>query len=137
MGISDYYYQGYPYFSYSGDTASHAIEGNLGYSIGDFSIAANYIFNDASLGGPANKTGGGDMYFEARYDLQNIGLFIGAGNGWHTSDENGEDVFAICNIGIETTKEIKVSDSFSIPVTGAITLNPHEEQLNLVVGFSF
>jgi hypothetical protein len=60
-------------------------------------------------------------------------LFAGGGNGWHTKD--GE--FDLCNVGISTTKEIKLSDSFSIPVSGQIIVNPDREQLFVVVGFSF
>ena len=138
LGVTDYYYQGYPYFSYTGDTASHAFEANLAYTLKNFSISANYIFNDASLGGPANKPGGGDMYFEANYEFENFGVFVGAGNGWHTDDNDaGEDVFAICNIGIKTSKELKISETFSIPVSGAFIVNPDKEEVNLVVGISF
>jgi hypothetical protein len=138
VGVTDYYYQGVPYFTYSGDTASHAFEVNLGYAIKSLSLSANYILNDASKGGPANKPGGGDIYVEAGYAFENFGVFVGAGNGWHSSDkDNGDDIFALCNIGLKTSKTLKVSDTFSIPVSGAISLNPDKEQLNLVVGFSF
>ena len=138
LGISDYYYQGSPFFSYAGDTASHAFEINLGYALGDLSLAANYIINDASMGGPANKPGGGDMYFEINYAFENFGIFAGAGNGWHTTYEaNGDDVFTVCNIGIKTSKEIALSETFSLPVFGSLSVNPDKEELNLVVGFSF
>ncbi len=43
----------------------------------------------------------------------------------------------LCNVGIGTTKEIKITDSFSIPVTGQVIFNPEKEQLYVVVGFSF
>ena len=138
IGLTDYYYQGFPFFEVSDSTSSHAFEVNLGYSIKNLSLYANYILNDASAGGPANKPGGGDMYFEANYSFKNFGVFAGAGNGWHTSYKaNGDDVFALCNLGIKTGKEIKVSETFSIPVTAALSINPDKEQLNFVVGFSF
>jgi hypothetical protein len=138
LGVTDYYYTTSPFFQFSGDTASHAFEINLGYVIKSLSLSANYIVNDASAGGPANKPGGGDMYFEANYAFENFGVFVGAGNGWHTTyKDNGDDVFAVCNIGLKASKEIKVSDTFSIPVSGALSVNPDKEQLNLVVGFSF
>lgn len=138
VGLTDYYYQGHPYFRYETDSASHAFEINVAYTINSFSIAGNYIFNDASMGGPANKPGGGDMYFEANYAFKNFGLFLGAGNGWHTTyKDNGDDIFAVCNIGIKTSKELKITDKFSIPITGALSVNPDKEELNLVVGISF
>jgi hypothetical protein len=138
LGITDYYYQSTPYFQFQGDTSSHAFEINAAYTIKSFSIAANYIINDASKGGPANKPGGGDMYFEANYAFKNFGVFVGAGNGWHTTyKDNGDDVFAVCNIGLKAAKELKITDKFSLPITGALSVNPDKEQLNLVIGVSF
>ena len=138
LGITDYYYQGFPYFTYTGDTSSHAFEINLGYTLNNLSLSANYIVNDASKGGPANKAGGGDMYFEADYDFKDFSVFAGAGNGWHTAnDANGNDVFAFCNIGLKTSKELKFSETFSLPVSGAFSVNPDKEEVNLVVGISF
>jgi hypothetical protein len=138
VGLTDYYYQGTPYFRYSSDSASHAFEINAAYTIKSFSIAANYIINDASKGGPANMPGGGDMYFEANYAFKNFSVFVGAGNGWHTNDkDNGDDVFALCHIGIKASKELKITDNFSLPITGALSLNPDKEELNLVIGVSF
>lgn len=138
MGITDYYYQGTPYFRYDTDSASHAFEINLGYEFKGLSLSANYILNDASNGGPANKPGGGDMYFELGYSFESFTLFAGAGNGWHTSyEDNGDDVFTLCNIGISTEKEIKISETFSLPVSGAVIVNPDKEEFNLVIGISF
>jgi len=138
VGLTDYYYQSTPYFQYQGDTASHAFEINAAYTIKNLSVSGNYIINDASKGGPANKPGGGDMYFEAAYAFKNFGVFLGAGNGWHTTyKDNGDDVFAVCNIGIKAAKEIKITDKFSLPVTGALSINPDKEELNLVIGISF
>lgn len=138
VGLTDYYYQSTPYFQYQGDTASHAFEINVAYTLKNLSVSGNYIINDASKGGPANKPGGGDMYFEADYAFKNFGVFLGAGNGWHTTyKDNGDDVFAVCNVGIKAAKELKITDKFSLPVTGALSVNPDKEQLNLVIGISF
>ncbi len=45
--------------------------------------------------------------------------------------------FIYVTLGIGTTKVIKITDSFSIPVTGQVIFNPEREQLYVVVGFSF
>ncbi len=138
FGITDYYFQGTPFFRYSTDSASHAFEGNLEYKIERLTFSANYVFNDASNGGPGNKPGGGDMYFELGYDFKYFGVFAGAGNGWTTTyKDNGDDVFALCNLGIKTSKEIKITDKYSIPVSGMLNINPDREELNLVIGISF
>ena len=128
LGLTDYYFPGTMYFDYSDTTGSHAFEINAGFSAEGFSLSANYILNEA--GGAASA--GGDMYFEAGYDFSIFNIFVGAGDGWHTSD--GE--FNLCNVGIGTGKEIKITDDFSIPVSGLIILNPEREQFYVVVGFS-
>lgn len=129
LGLTDYYYPGLPLFDVSKADGSHALELNAGYAIGGVSLSGNYIFNESGGAGSA----GSDLYFQAGYSFSNVNLFVGAGNGWHTSD--GE--FALCNVGIGATKEIKLTDSFSIPVNGQVIMNPEREQLYVVVGFSF
>jgi hypothetical protein len=129
VGLTDYYYPRQQLFETSDTAGSHALEINAGYTIGGLSLTANYIVNEAGGAGSA----GGDKYFQAAYAFKHFNILMGAGDGWHTSDGN----FAICNIGIGTSKGIKITDSFSIPVTGQVILNPEREQLYVVVGFSF
>lgn len=129
LGLTDYYYPGLPVFEVSDTAGSHALEINAGFAKWGLSLSANYIVNEA--GGAASA--GGDMYFQAGYTFTNFNLFLGAGDGWHTSDGK----FALCNVGIGTSKEIKLSGTFSIPVNGQVILNPEKEQLYVVVGFSF
>ncbi len=143
VGLTDYYfpggisidstgsfsYEGSNYFDFSTTSGAHALELNLGYEIGGLSLAANYFLNEA--GGAGNA--GGDIYFELGYSFDSFGLVLGAGNGWHTPE--GE--FTICNIGVTTGTELKISDSFSLPVSGALILNPATEQFHVVVCVSF
>jgi hypothetical protein len=133
LGITDYYYPSQDYFDYSDTSGSHAFEVNLGFSKGNFSLSANYILNEA--GGAGSK--GGDKYFEAKYSFKSFNMFIGAGDGWHsTNTSDGRDKFTICNIGLGTTRTIRITDSFSIPVTGQIVFNPDLERMYIVVGFT-
>ena len=129
LGMTDYYYPGTKFFEVSDTAGSHAFELNAGFAKAGVSLSANYILNQAGAAGSV----GGDMYFQAGYSFTFMNIFIGAGDGWHTSDGN----FAICNLGIGTSKSIKLSDTFSIPVSGQIILNPDKEQFIVVVGFSF
>jgi len=129
IGMTDYYYPGLEFFETSDTAGSQAFEINAGYTIKGLTLSANYILNEAGGAGSA----GGDTYFQAAYAFKHFSLFVGAGDGWHTSDGD----FAFCNLGVGTTKEIKITDSFSIPVTGQVILNPDKEQLYVVVGFSF
>lgn len=129
FGLTDYYYPGLELFDVSTATGSQALEINAGYTTGGLSLSANYIVNEA--GGAASQ--GGDTYFQAAYAFTHFSLLAGAGSGWHTKDGD----FNLCNIGFGTTREIKLTDTFSIPVVGQVFVNPDREQLYLVVGFTF
>lgn len=122
LGVTDYYYPGGSFF----EEAGHAFEFNAGLSLGDLSLSGNYIF-------AGEGSYGDDMYFELGYSAGPAGLFIGGGDGWHSSDP---DEFAIVNIGIGTSKDIKITDSFSLPLSGAVILNPDTEQFYIVAGIS-
>lgn len=130
VGVTDYYYPGNPYFDYADTSASHAFEVNLGYEIKSFSLSANYVLNEATSG---PESVGGDMYFELGYSFENFEIFVGGGDGWNTSTHN----FGVCNVGVTSSKDIKVSDTFVIPLTASVILNPEKEQFFIVVGLSF
>lgn len=134
LGITDYYYPGTPYFSYksdpeNGDYSSHAIEFNGGYTFENLSLSANYIVNESPGGAGA---AGDDIYFQIGYSAGATGIFAGGGDGWHSTDGN----FKIVNVGVGTTKEIPITDTFNLPLTGEVILNPDTEQLYIVVGLS-
>lgn len=122
LGVTDYHYNSSKLFAKD----VHAIEASVGYAIGKLSLSGNYVFNSAS------GAAGEDKYFEAGYQFSSAKLFVGAGDGWYTNDAS----FQVCNIGISTTKTIKISDTFSIPLTGSIIVNPNKEQIFYVVGIS-
>lgn len=126
LGITDYYYPGSPYL----DGESHAFELNAGLSVDAFSFAGNIVLNEAAFAGSA----GSDLYFEAGVALsESADLFVGAGDGWHSTD--GE--FALVNVGLGTSKEIVITDTFSIPLSGAVIFNPDSEQFYILAGISF
>lgn len=133
LGITDYYFPtssaGSDYFEYGKEFGAHAFELNAGYEISGFSLAANYIFNEA--GGAGSQ--GGDKYFEIGYAFKNINLFVGGGDKQHSSDAD----FKITNIGISATKEIVITPSFTLPLTGSAILNPDSKKFYLVAAVSF
>ncbi|RPI41757.1 MAG: hypothetical protein EHM46_06020 [Bacteroidetes bacterium] len=129
IGLTDYYFPGTNYFDVSDSTGAHALEFNLGYEVAGLSLSANYFLNEAGGAG----TAGGDMYFEAGYTFKYFGIFMGAGNGWHTTD--GE--FALCNVGVTASTELKITENFSLPLIGSVILNPDREQFHVVLGISF
>jgi hypothetical protein len=122
LGVTDYHYNSSKLF----ESSVHAFEATVGYTSGKFSLSGNYILNEAS------GAVGGDKYFEAGYQFSTVKLFVGAGDGWYTNDAS----FQACNIGVSSTKTLKISESFSIPLTGSIIVNPNKEQIYYVIGIS-
>ncbi len=133
LGMTDYYYPGLQYFDYSDTSGSHAFEVNLGFSKNNFTLSANYILNES--GGAGCR--GGDKYFEVKYTIKSISMFAGAGDGWHSTNyDDGSDKFAICNLGFGASKNIKITDTFIVPVNGQVIFNPDREQVYIVIGFT-
>ena len=118
LTVTDYYFPGSAWF----EGTSHYIEPMVTLGVGSFSLTGAYMMND----------GAGDIYLEAGLTAGPVDLTLGGGDGAYTVD--GE--FNICNIGVSTSKEVKITDSFSLPVSGAAILNPSSEQFHIVVGIS-
>lgn len=123
--VTDYYFPAAEFgaltdMSYF-DIDAHTFELGLSQEIGDFYLSAFYFLN-------AND----DLYFEAGYSFEHFSIFAGAGNQSYTSDGD----FMLTNLGISTSKDIEISDTFSLPVSGALIINPDLEQIHIVFGFS-
>ncbi len=139
IGVTDYYFghiAGDSIGSADGETiyeqlgfyaydAAHYIEPAISYEVGNLSFMAAYMF------APGFEEG--DMYFQAGYTIGALELTVGAGDGAYTDD--GE--FMLCNITIGTSKEIQITEKFSLPLTGGITLNPSTEGFFIYAGISF
>lgn len=133
VGLTDYYFFGNKYFDFSEKSGSHAIETTAGFNNGKFNLSLNCIPNKA--GGAGSM--GWDKYIQAGYTFKTFNIFLGAGDGWHTFDPgSGKAKFTVCNAGLGTTKTIKVSDSFTIPVVGQLVFNPDKQQMFIVIGFT-
>ena len=133
VGITDYYSPDLKYFDYSAASGSHAFELNLAFAGERLSFEADYILNEAGGIGSA----GNDLYLQAGFSFRYFSLFAGAGNGWLLNDPEADTgKIKLCNIGLEVSRSLRITDTFEIPVLGQLIFNPDMEQLFLVVGFS-
>jgi hypothetical protein len=125
LTLTDYYFplaaEEEDYFDYD-DNHSFEISGTL--TLNKFSLLAGKFF-----AGSDDKS----LYFEAGYDFGLVNAFIGAGDEAYSSDED----FNIVNVGIGASKEVKITDSFSLPISGSVIVNPEKENIYMVVGVSF
>lgn len=132
IGLTDYYFGG-DWMEYK---TMHYLEPSLSYGIGGLSISAYYMFlagSDETEDTPASDFGSsGDTYFEAAYSFKHVDLALGAGDGQYTKDGD----FSVCVISVGTSKEIKLTENFSLPLSGAIILNPSTGGFFITAGIS-
>jgi len=145
IGISDYWFnkggldpEG-RYFKYDAHGTNHVFEANIGYDFGLASIQwyTNFAGNDG-----VNKDGDRaySSYAEVSvpFKLASVDWTATAGViPWATSFYNNwTSGFAVTNLSLKATKDIKITDSFSVPVFGQIAANPCSQRAYLVFGFT-
>lgn len=84
---------------------------------------------------------GNNIYFQAEYitTVEDFGLSLFAGAAMGSEDTPlyyGTDKFNLINAGIKASKQIKISESFSLPVYCSYILNPKAEISYLIFGIS-
>ena len=126
------------YFNYGAHSTSHVFEAQIGYDFGV--LAVNWYTNIAGADG-VNKDGeraySSYIQLSAPFSLGGIEWLAEAGaTPWATdyyADVNG---FAVCDLSLTASKEIKVTDSFQIPAYAKVTFNPASEQSYFTFGLS-
>ena len=142
FGVNDYWFsdgldpQG-RYFKYDAHGTNHLFEGFVGYDFGVASVA--WYTNFAGADG-VNKKGkrAYSSYFEvaAPFKLATCDWQATAGAVPHATDYYGASGFAVINLALRATKEIKVTNSFSIPIFGEVVGNPCSQKAYLVFGLT-
>ncbi|WP_372744965.1 TorF family putative porin [Lutibacter sp.] len=137
--VTDYFFPGEGSGGYFPYNAGHVFEAMLSYSgpIG-ITVATNFGGAIKYMDGLDEKSAY-STYVEASYETEiggtplsfAVGGVFGDDNGYYYTDGSG-----LINLSIGTSKEIKLSDSFSLPVNAAFTVNPDSEDVFLTFGFS-
>ena len=139
IGITDYWFNTPEerYFLYDANKTSHIFEANIGYDFGPAAIQwfTNFAGNDGY-----NKDGkrAYSSYVElcAPFKLASVDWSATIGAVPYATDFYGVDGFAVTNVSLKATKDIKVTDSFGIPVFAQVAANPRTEKAYLVFGFT-
>jgi hypothetical protein len=130
IGITDYFFPdevfGYDYYEFRTDSSAHILEGMASFNGLEnlpltFMVGYNFAYDSQ------NST-----YFELGYSFSILDIFLGAGNGFYTSDGN----FNVVNLGIAVSKNIKITERFSLPVSASFITNPEAEKVHFVFGIS-
>lgn len=132
--VTDYYFpnSGGKYGNYK-DPGSHTVEVGLSYGGSEsfpISLAAYMnVYNDDD----------NTVYFELGYSTEvsevAVDLFVGGTPGGD-GGFYGTTEFNLINIGVTASKDIKITEDFSLPVFSSYVLNPNMEVGYLLFGFS-
>ena len=142
IGITDYWFNTgldpeNRYFKYDAHGTNHLFEANIGYDFGFASLQwyTNFAGNDG-----LNKDGkrAYSSYVEANvpFKLVKVDWTATAGVVPYATDLYGTTGFAVTNLALKATKDIKITDSFSIPIFGQVVANPCSQKAYLVLGFT-
>lgn len=143
LAVTDYWWAGentYKYFNYKNKTTDHLWEATVGYTLPvetfPLSLKWNTFFAGADVTKGSEEKRAYSTYIEASYpfSVKNIGLEAGL------ALTPGESLYAskasLVGISLKATKEVKISDGFSLPVFGQIIANPRSEGIFFVFGIS-
>jgi len=144
IGITDYWFNAgldpdNRYFMYKAHSTNHVFEANIGY---DFGFASLQWFTNFAGNDGLNKNGkrAYSSYFEATvpFKLASVDWAATAGavpyatdfyNGWTSG-------FAVTNVALKASKDMKITDTFSVPVFAQVAANPCSQKAYLVLGFT-
>ena len=142
IGITDYWFNAGQdpearYFKYDAHGTNHVFEATVGY---DFGLASLQWYTNIAGNDGLNKDGkrAYSSYVEANvpFKLATVDWTATAGAIPFATDFYGTTGFAVTNVALKATKEIKVTDSFSIPIFGQVVGNPCSQKAYLVLGFT-
>lgn len=142
IGITDYWFsEGLDpkgrYFKYDAHGTNHVFEANIGY---DFKIAriqwfTNFMGND---GTNKDDKRAYSSYLEVAipFKLVEADWTATAGVVPFATTFYGNSGFAVTDLSFRATKEIKLTELFSLPIFGQVTANPCAQKAYLVFGIT-
>ena len=150
-GLYNYWAEGedaFNYFDLSG-TTKHQLELNLSYSFEKLTLGWNTIIagDDKFVNSKDQEKRAFSTYIEASYAFSvkdiNLDFAVGA-SPWKSSVMYNEwwnggktDGFAVVNMSLTASKEIKITDKYSLGVFGQFAINPAKEDAFFVFGIKF
>ncbi len=141
--VTDYFFpaegnnQGYwPYNN------GHVFEGMISFSgVDGFPVGITVATNFGGADQKANGDQSYSTYIEASYSksIGENGVEVSVFAGGVIGDEGGyylTDGEGLINLGLGVSKEIKITENWSLPVNGALIFNPDADNIFLTFGFS-
>ena len=142
IGITDYWTsEGLDpdarYFKYDAHGTNHLFEANIGYDFGPVSLQwyTTFAGNDG-LNKSGNRAYSSYMEASIPFRLATVDWTAMAGAVPYATTSYATSGFAVTNLSLRAAKEIRITDSFSIPIFGQLTANPCAQKAYLVLGFT-
>ena len=140
----------YNYFDFSSTTA-HLLEANLSYSFDPFPLTLGWntiiAGNDMYFDNHDKSKRAFSTYLEATYafTVKEVKLEAAVGaSPWKSStmytpywDGGMTDRFAVINLSLTASKDIKINDKYSLGIFGQLAFNPAKEDAFFVFGIRF
>jgi len=139
FGIVDYWNDEHDsrYFYYRKDGTGHAFEGFVGYDFGPVHISWQTFFAGNDYQEESGKRAW-SSYFQVAAPFRLVtcrweataGLVPWACSYYSTSS------FSVTNLSLRATKDIKITESFTLPLYAQIVANPGSQNLYFLAGFT-
>ena len=126
-----------PYF-YFGDNSGHQFEGFVAYDFGILSASWGTLFAGSDARNSKNKRVY-SSYLELTAPFKLCGLDCDAQVGIVPckTDYYNTSGFAVTNLALNISKDVRITDSFSLPLFASLISNPSTRDLFFVGGLSF
>ncbi len=134
------------YFDYKNSSTDHILEATLGY-LGTEKLPLSITVNTMIYGADKkwdkttesfSTTQNYSTYIEFGYTFKDFNIFLGAtpANGYYGAGYGKIDGFAVCNLGLTSIRNIRISPDFSLPLKGTLYVNPEAESIHFVIGIT-
>ena len=143
IGITDYWFNQMAggdlegrYFKYDAHATNHVFEANIGYDFGFASLQwyTNFAGNDYKEDG--TRAYSSYMEIVVPFKLSAVDWTATVGAVPSSSVQYATNGFAVTNVALKATKDIRITDTFSIPLFAQIAANPCSQKAYLVLGFT-
>ena len=142
VGVTDYWFSDGldpdgRYFKYDAHQTNHLFEATVGY---DFGIANVQWFTNFAGNDGTNKDGkraySSYMQVIVPFKFAAVDWTATAGAVPYATTSYGTTGFAVTNLALRATRDIRVTDTFRVPLFAEVSANPCSQRAYLVLGFT-
>lgn len=142
IGVTDYWFSDGldpdgRYFKYDAHQTNHLFEATVGY---DFGIANVQWFTNFAGNDGTNKDGkraySSYMQVIVPFKFAAVDWTATAGAVPYATTSYGTTGFAVTNLALRATRDIRVTDTFRVPLFAEVSANPCSQRAYLVLGFT-